>query len=61
VLAHRPVLARAGTGTRGSFAVRITLRSAPKNIVVVAYDRSPRDGARIDLVRVPVTLSPATH
>ena len=55
-LAHRAVLASAGTGTRGGFDVTIPLASAARRLVVVAYDRSAKDGARIDLVRVPVTL-----
>ena len=56
LLAHRGVRATSGTGTRGSFDVRIPLKAQAAHLVVVAYARSPRDNARIDLVRVPVTL-----
>ena len=59
-LAHHRVVASAGSGSRGSFTVRIPLATAAMSVVVVAYDLSPRDGSRIDVVRVPVTLSPAT-
>lgn len=54
VLAHRDVLASAGTGTRGTFSAK--LHVAPGHAVVVAYTRSPKNGARIDIVRVPVTI-----
>jgi len=38
-------------------------RSSPlarraKRLVILAYDRSPKNGARINLVRVPITLRP---
>ena len=55
-LAHRAVSASAGTGTRGSFDVTIPLGTASGRVVVVAYVNSPKDGSRIDVVRVPVTL-----
>jgi Sporulation and spore germination/Immunoglobulin-like domain of bacterial spore germination len=57
LLARRSVDASAGTGDRGSFNVRIRLTSNAKRLVVVAYDRSPKDGSRVDVVRVPVTLA----
>lgn len=60
LLARRMVHASAGTGNRGRFAVRVPLTTRARSVVVVAYDRSPRDGSRIDLVRVPVTLTSAT-
>lgn len=55
-LAHRAVSASAGTGTRGSFDVTIPLGTASGRVVVVAYVNSPKDGSRIDVVRVPITL-----
>ena len=57
LVAHRSVLASAGTGTRGGFNVRIPLSVPLTRIVVVAYARSPKNGVRIDVVRVPVTLA----
>lgn len=54
-LVHRAVAASAGSGSRGSFDVTVPLAAASRQLVVVAYDRSPRNGARIDVVRVPVT------
>ena len=54
-LAHRAVLASAGTGTRGVFDVTLPLRAYRGNLVVVAYAQSPKDGSRIDVVRIPVT------
>jgi germination protein M len=56
LLARRNVTASAGAGPRGAFGVRIPLRTHPARVVVVAYDRSPRDGARIGVVRIPVML-----
>ena len=55
-LVHRAVSASAGTGVRGTFDVGISLRTTVRRLVVVAYARSPKDGARIDIVRVPITL-----
>lgn len=54
-LVHRAVHATAGTGVRGSFDVTIPIRTTG-NLVVVAYDNSPKDGARVDVVRIPITL-----
>jgi immunoglobulin-like protein involved in spore germination/sporulation and spore germination protein len=59
LLARRSVHASAGTGSRGSFSIRIPLATSARQLVVVAYDLSPKDGSRIDVVRVPVTLAAA--
>lgn len=56
LLARRGVQASAGTGTRGRFAVRIPLASTAKDAVVVAYERSARDGSPVHVVRVPVRV-----
>jgi hypothetical protein len=56
LLAHRTVHASAGSGVRGTFLVRVPLNVGPGRVVVVAYDRSPKNGERIDVVRMPVTL-----
>jgi len=56
-LAHRPVMATAGTGTRGTFETVVPVRTAPRHVTVVAYTLSPKDGSRIAVVRVPVTLA----
>lgn len=58
LLAHRDVRASAGTGTRGRFSVRIPLSGATGKVVVVAYSRSAKNGARINVVRTPITLRP---
>jgi hypothetical protein len=55
-LAHRAVAASAGSGTRGRFDVTLSLPARAGRLAVVAYARSPKNGARIDVVRVPVTL-----
>lgn len=57
LLARRLVHARAGTGNRGAFAVRVPLATKAGSLVVLAYDRSPRDGSPVGLVRVPVTVT----
>lgn len=56
LLAHRTVHATAGTGTRGSFGVRIALSGVHGHLVVVAYAHSAKNGAPIHVVRVPVTV-----
>lgn len=55
LLARRAVLATRDAGDRGSFEIRVALRAPPSRLVVVAYDRSPKNGARTDVVRIPVT------
>lgn len=55
-LAHRSVAVGAGSGVRGAFSLRIGLTTTVERLVVTAYDRSPKNGARIGVVHVPVTL-----
>lgn len=55
LLSRRKVTATAGTGGRGSFSVLIPVTGATR-VVVTAYDRSPKSGARVALVRVPIRL-----
>jgi hypothetical protein len=57
VIAHRDVRASSGNGTRGTFSTVLPIDSnAPKTLVLVVYAHSPKNGARIDVVRVPITL-----
>lgn len=56
LLARRNILATAGTGTRGQFSTRLSLHAAMTHLVVVAYTHSPKNGARINVVRIPVTV-----
>lgn len=58
VVAAVPVRASAGTGTRGTFTVRMSYRlsTASKGTLVV-FDRSEKDGHRIDVVTVPLLLA----
>lgn len=56
LLVHREVEASAGSGVRGGFGLRILLPISAEHLVVVAYDRSPRNGARINVVRIPITV-----
>lgn len=58
VLARRNILATAGTGTRGRFSARIALAAPVARVLIVAYAHSPKNGARIDVVRVPVLITP---
>lgn len=60
LLARRNILATAGTGTRGRFSVRIALAAPVARVVIVAYTRSPKNGARIDVVRIPAMITPAS-
>lgn len=56
IVAHRHVTRGPGALGRGPFEVRIAVARTAGRVVVVAYDRSPKDGSRIDEVRVPVSL-----
>ena len=58
VLSRRHVHASSGTGTRGTFSATLSYFS-PKSQkgTLVAYDLSPKDGHRENVVRVPITLS----
>ena len=60
LLARRTILATAGTGTRGRFNVRISLPAPVARFVIVAYAHSPRNGSRIDVVRIPVMVTLAS-
>jgi Sporulation and spore germination/Immunoglobulin-like domain of bacterial spore germination len=57
LLARRSVLASSGSGTRGRFGIRIPLIGPASKVTVVAYARSAKNGARIDLVRIPITVA----
>jgi hypothetical protein len=55
LVARKRVMASAGTGTRGKFTTRLTWSSASLRApTLVAYDLSPRDGSRQDVVRIPL-------
>jgi germination protein M len=55
LLVHRAVEASSGSGVRGTFSLAIPLTTTARHLVVVAYALSPKNGARIHLVRVPIT------
>jgi hypothetical protein len=50
--------ATSGTGTRGTFDTRLTLRDASGDVTIVAFESSAEDGRPLHVVRVPVTLAP---
>jgi hypothetical protein len=57
VLVSQAVHATSGTGTRGTFDATLafsTTTTGPATLAV--FDRSPRDGARIEIVSVPLEL-----
>lgn len=57
VIADELVRATAGSGTRGTFAIDITYpRAHSGHGTVMAFDISEKDGSKIDVVKVPVTL-----
>ena len=58
LLAHHALLASSGSGARGRFETPIPLVARPRTATVIVYARSAKSGARIDVVRVPVTLAP---
>lgn len=61
VVATRRVMASSGTGTRGTFSTTLAFDDATplRSPVLVAFDRSPRDGSRQDEVRVELTGAPS--
>ena len=58
LVARHNLLATAGTGTRGRFSTRISVHPPGGRLVIVAYAHSAKNGARIDVVRIPVTVAP---
>jgi germination protein M len=57
VIAEQHIQATSGTGVRGSFQARIVFpvtASGPAKLTV--FDRSAKDGSRIDVVSIPVEL-----
>ena len=58
LLAHRALLASSGTGVRGRFETTIPLVARPQTATLIAYAHSAKNGARRDVVRVPITLAP---
>jgi hypothetical protein len=59
-IAQVNVLASAGTGTRGRFAVQVPFRLRPgaaQRITLVAYAPSARDGRPIAVVRIPLDVA----
>jgi germination protein M len=55
LLVHRAVEASSGSGVRGTFSLAIPFTTTARHLVVVAYELSPKNGARIHLVRIPIT------
>jgi hypothetical protein len=60
VLAEGNTTATAGAPGRGTFAITATFTPPASDTigVVEVYDRSPRDGAIDEIVRVPVVVTP---
>jgi hypothetical protein len=58
VISKRHVHASSGTGTRGAFSALLYYSSPTRQKgTLVAYNLSPKDGHRENVVRVPLTLS----
>jgi hypothetical protein len=57
ILVEQQVMAASGSGTRGTFDVEVAFELAdPGPGTIVAFDRSPRDGAIENVVEIPVVL-----
>lgn len=54
VLETHRIMATAGTGTRGTWELDLELPPGKK--ILVFYERSPRDGTPINVVRVPIRV-----
>ena len=57
VLASQPVMATAGTGTRGTFATSVGYRGYRGAATLTAFAVSAKDGSRSDVVRIPLQLT----
>lgn len=57
VLASKAVTATAGTGTRGTFDTSVAYSGYRGAATLTAFDVSPKDGSRIDVVRIPLQLT----
>lgn len=56
ILVRRLVRAAGGSGVRGAFGVSLPVPAELRRALVVVYDRSSRDGAPIDVMRIPVRV-----
>ena len=57
VLKHDFVTATSGSGTRGTFDVRIPFE-APNGVArLVVYERSAADGSKTHIVEIPLSLA----
>ena len=57
VLTTSRVQASSGTGTRGTFDVTVRFTTGSGNGALVAYSLSPKDGSRINEVKVPLSFA----
>jgi hypothetical protein len=57
IVADQQVRATAGTGTWGSFEVRLHLNAPSGPGKIVAFEMSPKDGSHIHQIQVPVTIA----
>ncbi|MGB8652636.1 MAG: Gmad2 immunoglobulin-like domain-containing protein, partial [Mycobacteriales bacterium] len=59
IVATRRVMASSGTGTRGTFDVTVSYKADRAGQgALVAYSHSPKDGARINVVEIPLRVAP---
>lgn len=58
LVVRRLVTATSGTGERGAFVAAVQAAATLRQATVVVYTRSAKDGRPIDVVRIPVRLSP---
>jgi hypothetical protein len=56
VLAEKVVTATSGSGTRGTFATKLTFGVPDGDSMLVVYERSAEDGSRIHEVRIPLDV-----
>ena len=58
IVYEEPAMATSGTGTRGTFDVTATFDVPREGIgAVIVFEESARDGSRINLVEVPVSIA----
>jgi spore germination protein GerM len=58
ILVTKSVLASSGTGTRGTFKVSVPFKTTRTGLgEIIAFDRSEKDGSRIDIVEIPVHMT----
>ncbi len=59
IVAEKAVMATSGTGTRGTWSVEVPFETKREGLgAVIAFEESAKDGSRINVVEIPIRMSP---